>query len=125
MCIDGSVLLGAELDPLAVLEVRHVAPGRVPDPLALRDRHTQLWRALLEFHRIAAGPRGCVEELVRDVEIAVVVDPDLGRDVGGLPVTDDAITDADGPSHASSVRVRRTSPMAVAQTDGGRLSGSG
>ena len=47
-----------------------------------------LGRALLELHRIGAGIRRDVDELLGEVDVAVVVQADLGDDVDGLAAAD-------------------------------------
>ena len=55
-----------------------------------------LGRALLELHRIGAGIRRDVDELLGEFDVAVVVQADLGDDVGGATASDDARSDRDG-----------------------------
>ena len=49
---------------------------------------------LLELHRVAAGGDGDADQTLRDVDVAIMVDTDLGDDVAGLPVTDKRIADS-------------------------------
>ena len=76
--VERAVLGLAELGAQLVLEVRHRAPGRLAQQVALLGRHAELGRALLELHRVAPGIDGDVDELLGQVEVAVVVDADLG-----------------------------------------------
>jgi hypothetical protein len=48
-------------------------------------------RALLEFDRIHSGVDGCVDHLLGDFKVAIVIDPDLGNDIGGMSISDQAI----------------------------------
>src|SRR6184192_2033419 len=94
--VDRPVLGSTELHPFAVLEIGHVPPRRGPNGVPFRRRDADVGRSFLELHRITTRTRRRVDKLASDVEIAVVVDPDLRRDVRGLPVADEALADTDG-----------------------------
>jgi hypothetical protein len=51
--------------------------------------------ALLELHRAASRHNGQVDQLLRDLDIPVVVDPDLRDDVAGMSVADQGVSDSD------------------------------
>src|SRR5262249_28019555 len=91
------LLVGArvELDAPPVLDVAQAAPGRVALHVPLIARHAQLGRALLELDRLAAGEGRAVDELLGDLDRAVVVDADLGDDEDRLAAPDEAGPDSD------------------------------
>ncbi len=86
---DLHVLIAAELDAAAVVEVGHGAPRRLSRHVAHVLGSGDLGGALLELHRISAGLRRDVDESLGDVYIAVVIQADLSDDVGGLAASDD------------------------------------
>lgn len=99
--VDLLVLLQAELEtPL------EVAVGRTEDVLSrlgeLLGRVDDLDGTLLELDRGATGGHGRIDELLRVLHRAVVVDADLGGDVAGVPVTDGNSSDADDLTTAHS-----------------------
>ncbi len=81
--VDLAVLVLAELDAVAVVDVGHPAPGGVALDVPLVARGADLRRALLELDRVAAGLGGGVDQLERVLDVAVVVDADLAGDVDG------------------------------------------
>src|SRR5260370_22351221 len=93
MAIDGFVLALPELESLAILDVRHAAPGRFPLDVPLVVRHAALGRALLELDGIASGQDCSVDELASQFEGAVVVDSDFSNDKYALIVADKPIGD--------------------------------
>ena len=93
--IDLLVLALAELHAPAVLDVRHATPRRVALEQPLIARDAELRGPLLELHGVATCEHGAVDELLRDVDRAVVVDPDLRDDEDRLSVADASMTDAD------------------------------
>src|SRR5690606_38544221 len=93
---DLGVLVPAELHPVLVLQVGHLAPRGLPYlvPLFLGD--TDLRCPLLELDSVTSGFRRDLDQLARDVNVAVVVDSDLADDVGGLAGCDQHVTDRYG-----------------------------
>ena len=47
--------------------------------------------ALLKFDRIGAGAQGCVNELDSHFEDAIVVDANLGDDISGVAIANQAV----------------------------------
>src|SRR5262249_5719315 len=86
--IDLVVLLRVELDAMPVLEVRETPPRRVALAVPLLRWNAQLGRALLELDAVASRRDRAVDEALRHVEGAVVVDADFGDHVHGLAVSD-------------------------------------
>ncbi len=83
----------AELDPVAVLDVRDDTPRRLAQRVALSGGSGDLGIPLLELDGVAPRGLGRRNERTRHVEAPVVVDPDLGHHVAGpagadLPVED-------------------------------------
>ena len=103
---DLDVLVAAELDAVAVLEVGHRAPRRLARHVAHVLGRGDLGRALLELHRVRAGVGRDVDEPLGELDVAVVVEADLGDDIGGAAAADDAGSDRDGHVLCPSVRSR-------------------
>src|SRR5262249_49184433 len=95
MTVNGLVIGAGELDSPLVIDVGHSTPGRVALDLPLVARHAELGRALLELHGVAPGERGAVDELLGELERAVVVDSDLGDDENRLAGADEIRADTD------------------------------
>ena len=88
---DLDVLVAVELDAVAVLEVGHLAPRRLARHALHVLGRRDLRRALLELDRLRAGVGGDVDELLGDLDVAVVVEADLADHVGGVAVADRGI----------------------------------
>ena len=88
MTVDLGVLLEPELDPVAVIDVGHPAPGRVALDVPLVRGDAELGVALLELRHVGPRALGAVDERLGVCERAVMVDADLRDDVDGLAVAD-------------------------------------
>ena len=93
---DLDVLVAAELDAAPVVEVGHRAPRRLAQHVAHVLGRGDLGGALLELDGIRAGVGRDVDEPLGEVDVAVVVQADLGDHVGGASASDDAGSDRDG-----------------------------
>ena len=71
----------------------HPPPGRVAldEPLVTRD--AALGRPLLELHGVASREHRAVDELARDFERAVVIDPDFRDDQHAVALADHVVSD--------------------------------
>jgi hypothetical protein len=58
--------------------------------VALIGRDAQFWRTFLEFNGIYAGMYGGVDHSLRQLDISIMVDADLGNDVGGISISYEA-----------------------------------
>ena len=99
--VDGSIVLQPKLDSIPVVQIGDVAPGGIPHLVLHFRGHAKLRSSLLKLHRIAATLNGDVNELPREIEVAVVVDPDLGNDVGGMPGAHGPSGQINGLTHSS------------------------
>ena len=97
--VDRAELGGAELDPVAIVDVGHPAPRRVALDQPLVARHAQLGGALLELDGVAAGEHRAVDHALCDLDRAIVIDPDLGDHVDRATIADELVTDPDVASH--------------------------
>src|SRR5262249_14837982 len=113
MTVDGRELPLPELHPATVLDVRHPAPGRLPLHVPLLAGHAGLRRPLLELHGVRARDARPVDELLRELHRAVVVDADLREHEHRLAGPDELATDAhDGSAHRISSLIK-TAPARV------------
>jgi hypothetical protein len=101
--VDLRVLRLLELNLVLVLEVRHLAPGRLTNLVALVLRSADLRSALLELHGLAPGLDRDVDQLLGDLDVTVVVDADLADHVHGLVGAYLQVADGD----RRGLRVRR------------------
>ena len=123
---DALVLGAAELDPLSVVEVGDVSPWGVPHAVPLVRRDRRLGVPLLELHGVAPGLRGGIDELFGQGHVAVVVDADLGHDVGGVALPHRPVPDPNLARHPSSFRplTNRSHSSRTAPSPPGRRSTS-
>ena len=95
--VDLLVVVVVELEPAL-----QVAVGRAERALSglgqLLGRVDDVDRALLELDRIAPGGDGDADQPLGQVDVAVVVDADLGDHVARLSISDGPIADGDRPS---------------------------
>src|SRR4029077_17732074 len=96
------IVRGLELDQQRgdVLQPLRAVAGLIDDRLAVR--FTEL--PLLELDGVRAGRDRGIDELLRNSEVAVVVDADPGDHIARLAGTDPAAANLEGPlshSHAS------------------------
>src|SRR6185437_13019307 len=94
-----------EFDAVPVLEVGHLAPRRAAGDrlhvLGGGDRGS----SLLELDRLGPGVSRDVDESLRDLDVAVVVEADLADDVGRVAGPDRVAADLD--AHAVLLRSSR------------------
>src|SRR5262249_27045149 len=88
VAIDFLVLSAPELDTVAVVEVGHNSPRSLAHEVTLLRQHTKIRRAFLEFDCIASAEHCRVDQFFGDLNIAVMVDPDLRDDVNGITFAD-------------------------------------
>jgi hypothetical protein len=105
--VDGPILGFPEFNPSAILEVGDVSPRGIAFEFALVGGDADLRGSLLELDRIDAGMSRGIDESQSQVEVAVVIDPDFGHDVGGLVVAHGALGQTDDSFHRFSFQ---TSP---------------
>jgi hypothetical protein len=91
--VDLRVVLPAELEALAVLAIGDHSPWRLPRQVALVRRDGEVGCPLLELHGVGAGVGCGADQRLCEVEVAVVIDADLGDDERLEPGTDLAAAD--------------------------------
>ncbi len=96
------VFLGPEFHLAAVFQVGDDAPRGLAHHVAIFGRDGFFRGALLKFHRIATGHDGHIDQAFCDVQVAVVVDPDLGGDEHRRAGTDDLISNLNRFRHKHS-----------------------
>jgi hypothetical protein len=97
--VDLGVLALTKLDAMFVLEIAHLAPGGFTAARPLIFRHAQLRRPLLKLHGVTPRRDGGVDQRLADLEVTVVIDPDLRDHVRRLPHADPAPADYDLIKH--------------------------
>ena len=101
---DLDVLLTAELHAITVIEVGHGAPRRLARGVLHVFGRGYRGGALLELDCLSPGICRDVDELLRDLDVTVVVEPDFGDDVDR--VTRSYGYSANDNGHDSSLCVR-------------------
>jgi hypothetical protein len=104
--IELGALAQAELDLVAIVDVRHPAPRSLADDVPLLFGGAHLGRSLLELDRVAPGPHRAVDQLLRELDRAVVVDADLGDYENRLAVPHRLVPDPHWSSHGSTLALR-------------------
>src|SRR3990170_6431792 len=97
--IDLSVVRLPQLHPVTVFQVGDIAPRGLAHLVALIGRDAKLGRTLLQLHRVDSCVQGSVDQAPGDPQVPIVIDPDLGHDERGVPVSDNTIPDPNGSSH--------------------------
>lgn len=87
------IFVAAELDAVAILDIGHPAPRRVPLDVPLITRGADLRRTLLKFHRIASSISGGIDQTEGLFKITIVINSNLTGDVDGLTETDERRSD--------------------------------
>src|SRR5207253_5073074 len=107
VAVDRGVLGLAELHLAAIVDVRKPPPRRVALHVPLIARDTLRRGPFLELHRVPTGQYRAVDQLLRDLDRSVVVDPDLGDDEDALSVTDALLSDGDARVGHECTSLRR------------------
>src|SRR5258708_7234262 len=93
MPVDGREFELPELDPAPIVDVRDPPPGGIAFDVPLVPRDADFRRPFLELHRIATSARGAFDQLLGDLDRAVVVQANFGDYENRLMVTDQLLAD--------------------------------
>ena len=92
---------------------RDVSPGGLAHDSSLCNGHTQLRGSLLEFHRVAARGLCNVNEFLRDLDVAIVVDPDLPDDDSTGGRRPPGVCQSAPPSRVRPARARSSAATSI------------
>src|SRR5687768_1146123 len=100
IAVDLAVLLLVEFNLVTILQIGNVTPRRLAHLFLLFGRCGHIRCTLLELDRVCTCMRGRIDDLLRDIDVAVVIDTHLCDDIRRMTVAQFPIPKLDLTGHS-------------------------